>query len=64
MTPKTSTPKATETQRFYAALSKGEIGCEAGVGPSVTSVGVSYENALAKMINGLYKTEVIWRRGP
>ena len=31
---------------------------------SVGSVGDSYENALAETINGLYKTEVIRRRGP
>ena len=28
------------------------------------SVGDSYDNALAETINGLYKTELIWRRGP
>ena len=27
-------------------------------------VGDSYDNALAETINGLYKAEVIWRRGP
>ena len=31
---------------------------------SVGSVGDSYDNALAETINGLYKTEVIRRRGP
>lgn len=36
----------------------------AGVEPSVGSVGDSYDNALAETINGLYKAEVIWRRGP
>ena len=36
----------------------------AGVEPSVGSVGDSYDNALAETINGLYKTEVIRRRGP
>ena len=35
-------------------------GCDASVG----SVGDSYDNALAETINGLYKTEVIRRRGP
>jgi transposase InsO family protein len=34
------------------------------VEPSVGSVGDSYDNALAETINGLYKAEVIWRRGP
>ena len=37
---------------------------EAGIQPSVGSVGDSYDNALAETINGLYKTEVIHRRGP
>lgn len=37
---------------------------EAGVEPSVGSVGDSYDNALAETINGLYKAELIWRRGP
>jgi putative transposase len=35
-----------------------------GIEPSVGSVGDSYDNALAETINGLYKTEVIHRRGP
>jgi putative transposase len=37
---------------------------KAGVEPSVGSVGDSYDNALAETINGLYKAEVIHRRGP
>jgi transposase InsO family protein len=37
---------------------------EAGAQPSVGSVGDSYDNALAETIIGLYKTEVIRRRGP
>ena len=37
---------------------------EAGIEASVGSVGDSYDNALAETINGLYKTELIWRRGP
>ena len=37
---------------------------ETGVEPSVGSVGDSYDNALAETINGLYKAEVIHRRGP
>ncbi len=37
---------------------------EAGVEPSIGSVGDSYDNALAETINGLYKAEVIHRRGP
>jgi len=37
---------------------------EAGLVPSVGSVGDSYDNALAETINGLYKAEVIHRCGP
>ncbi|ESW77824.1 integrase [Mesorhizobium sp. LSJC269B00] len=36
---------------------------EAGV-DAVGSVGDSFDNALAETINGLYKAEVIHRRGP
>ena len=35
----------------------------AGAEPSVGSVGDSYDNALAETIIGLYKTEIIHRRG-
>jgi transposase InsO family protein len=37
---------------------------EAGAVASVGSKGDSYDNALAETINGLYKTEVIRRKGP
>jgi transposase InsO family protein len=37
---------------------------EAGIEPSVGSRGDSYDNALAESIIGLYKTEVIQRKGP
>jgi putative transposase len=37
---------------------------EAGIEPSVGSVGDSYDNALAETVIGLYKTEVITRDGP
>jgi transposase InsO family protein len=37
---------------------------EAGIAPSVGSRGDSYDNALAESIIGLYKTEVIQRKGP
>lgn len=36
----------------------------AGIEPSVGSRGDSYDNALAETINGLYKAEIIHRRGP
>ena len=37
---------------------------DVGIEPSVGSVGDSYDNALAETINGLFKAEVIHRRGP
>jgi transposase InsO family protein len=37
---------------------------DAGIEPSVGSVGDSYDNALAETVIGLFKTEVICRRGP
>ena len=37
---------------------------EAGIEPSVGSVGDSYHNALAESLIGLYKTEVIHHSGP
>ena len=48
----------------YLALRYTERLAEAGVAPSVGSVGDSYDNALAETINGLFKAEVIYRRGP
>ena len=48
----------------YLSIAYSERLAEAGVEPSVGSVGDSYDNALAESINGLFKAEVIWRRGP
>ena len=48
----------------YVSIKYTERLAQAGVEPSVGSVGDSYDNALAETINGLYKAEVIHRRGP
>jgi transposase InsO family protein len=48
----------------YVSIKYTERLVAAGIEPSVGSVGDSYDNALAETINGLYKTEVIRRRGP
>lgn len=48
----------------YVSIRYTERLAEAGLVPSVGSVGDSYDNALAETINGLYKAEVIHRRGP
>ena len=47
----------------YVSIHYTERLAEAGIEPSVGSVGDSYDNALAETINGLYKAEVIHRRG-
>lgn len=48
----------------YLSIRYSERLAEAGIEPSVGSTGDSYDNALAETINGLYKAEVIHRRGP
>lgn len=48
----------------YLSIRYTERLAKAGVDASVGSVGDSYDNALAETINGLYKTEIIRRRGP
>jgi hypothetical protein len=48
----------------YVAIRYTERLLEAGIEPSVGSVGDSYDNALAETIIGLFKTEVIRRRRP
>lgn len=48
----------------YVSIRYTERVAEAGVEPLVGSMGDSYDNALAETINGLYKAEVIRRRGP
>jgi putative transposase len=48
----------------YLAIRYTERLLEAGIEPSVGSRGDSYDNALAETIIGLFKTEVIDRRGP
>jgi len=48
----------------YLSIRYSERLAEAGIEPSVGSKGDSYDNALAETINGMYKAEVIHRRGP
>jgi len=48
----------------YVSITYTERLVDAGIVPSVGSVGDSYDNALAETINGHYKTEVIRRQGP
>ena len=48
----------------YLAIRYTERLADAGIEPSVGSVGDSFDNALAETVIGLFKTEVIRRRGP
>jgi putative transposase len=48
----------------YVSIKYTDRLAEAGIEPSVGNFGDSYDNALAETINGLYKTQVIRRRGP
>jgi transposase InsO family protein len=48
----------------YVSIRYTERLAKAGIEPSVGSAGDSNDNALAETINGLYKAEVIHRRGP
>jgi transposase InsO family protein len=48
----------------YVSIRYTERLAEAGIEPSVGSVGDSYDNALAETIFGLFKTEEIWPKGP
>lgn len=48
----------------YLSIRYSQRLAECGIRASVGTTGDSYDNALAETINGLYKTEVIRRRGP
>ena len=48
----------------YTSIRYTERLAEAGIEPSVGSVGDSYDNAMAETIIGLYKAEVIHRQAP
>jgi len=48
----------------YLAIRYTERLADEGAVTSVGSKGDSYDNALAETVNGLYKAELIYRRGP
>jgi putative transposase len=48
----------------YTSVVYSERLAEHGIAPSVGSVGDSFDNAMAESSIGLYKTELIRRRGP
>ena len=59
-----STTRIADRGSQYLSIKYTERLAEAKIAPSVGSVGDSYDNALAETINGLFKAEVIHRRGP
>ena len=48
----------------YTSIRYSQRLAEAGAQPSIGSVGDSYDNAMAESIIGLFKTELIRRKGP
>ena len=48
----------------YLSIRYTERLAAAGIATSVGSRGDSYDNALAETVNGLYKTELVYRRSP
>jgi putative transposase len=54
----------TDAGSQYVSIAFTERLAAAGVDPSVGSVGDAYDNALAESVIGLFKTELIRRRGP
>ena len=48
----------------YVSMAYTHRLADAGIAPSVGSRGDSYDNALAESVIGLYKAEVIRRKGP
>jgi transposase InsO family protein len=48
----------------YVSMRYTDRLADAGIAPSVGSRGDAYDNALAESVIGLFKTEVIHRRGP
>ena len=48
----------------YTSIRYTERLAEAGIQPSVGSVGDSYDNAMAEALNGTYKAELIDLHGP
>lgn len=48
----------------YVSIKYTKCLAEAGIEPSVGSIEVSYDNASSETLNGIYKAQVIHRRGP
>ena len=48
----------------YTSVIYSEQMASHGIAPSIGTVGDSYDNAMAESGIGLYKAELIWRRGP
>lgn len=55
---------STDRGSQYLSIRYSERLAEAGIEPSVGSVGDSYHNTIAETINGLHKAEIIHSRRP
>jgi transposase InsO family protein len=62
--PSTTVLRRPRESTQYVSIRYTERLLDAGIEPSVGSVGDSYDNALAETVIGLFKTEVIRRRRP
>ncbi len=62
--PMGATSRTTRTGASNSAYRYSERLAEVGIEPLVGGVGDRYDNVLAETINGLYKVELIYRRGP
>jgi transposase InsO family protein len=62
--PSTTVLRRPRESTQYVSIRYTERLLDAGIEPSVGSVGDSYDNALAETVIGLFKTEVIRRRCP
>jgi putative transposase len=54
----------TDAGSQYTSIAFTERLAEAGIDPSVGSIGDAFDNALAESVIGLFKTELIKPRGP
>jgi putative transposase len=57
-------PPACDRGVRYASMKYTQRLASADIVPSVGSVGDSYDNAMAETVIGLFKTELIHRKGP
>ena len=62
--PGTTSEESADAGSQYTSIAYTERLAQAGIDPSVGTVGDAYDNALAESVIGLFKTELIKPRGP